>query len=513
MSKKRGNQKTVNDSQQGSQTASIVNNPGISAIQLILDGIDKKTKAPSFQQRVNDTVMKVESIAKDSKVVGDRYGNTVTSTGNQDKIKAFSEYGFSNDTLNYSLWTALYNDSWVFKRAIDKPSQDIVKLGVLINMKNVDKKPFVEAQIRKQKTKLSYLFKMGHLYGGSIAVMMFDGLTDDDYAKGMESSINKIRKSKVMRLYITDRWYGLACDYNDTVSDMENIDYGKPKSYTVTFANGSSLKVHHDFILRYEHRDAPPLIKNGQLQGWGYAEGAHILDELMKDDQLKSAIMSLINKSLIEVIKMDGMRGLFQGADEESQNQIRQRLEMVNWARSFNSLTFLDSQDEYQMNSFSGLGGLSDLLEKNMWSISAALEMQGVLFGDLTQGFSHDSEALERYDDTIQTRADDLARPVYEKLILTLFKWANIDEAVNFEFGSLLTDVKNAKKNEALDKHIDRLDKLMERSAIGMDQYLKSIKKFQDTGEVDFFITEESIEQAKVREQQESEIPEEGDEQ
>lgn len=61
---------------------------------------------------------------------------------------------------------------------------------------------------------------------------------------------------------------------------------------------------------------------------------------------------------------------------------------MVNWGRNFNSLTFLDKDDEYQQNTYSGLAGLSDLLEKNMWLISAALEMQGVLYGDLKQGFS-----------------------------------------------------------------------------------------------------------------------------
>ena len=475
------------------------------AFELMLKGIAAKTNSPSFTEKLSSTKDSVEKTIASSSVVVDHYGNPLTATGNEDKVKQFANYGFSNDTLNYSLWTSLYNDSWVFRRAIDKPAQDTVKLGILLNLKDAEKKTKVEKQLRKQKSKLTQLFKWGYLYGGSVAIMMFDGFVDEDYAEPISKNIAKVKASKVMRLYVTDRWYGVSCDMNNTVTDMENIDYGKPKVYRITFPNGSNLTVHHDYIIRYEHRDAPPLIKNGQLMGWGYAEGAHLLNELARDDELKSAITSLINKSLIEVIKMDGMRGLFQGADEESENQLKARLEMVNWARSFNSLTFLDSQDEYQMNNFSGLGGLSDLMEKNMWLISAALEQQGVLYGDLTQGFSHDSEALERYDDVIQTRADDFARPSYEKLIKTLYLWFDINEPVDFEFGSLLTDLKNTKKNEALDKHIKRLQDLLGDGIISLTQYGQSLKHFQDTGEVDFFITDTSLKEAEQRAKEEAE--------
>ena len=81
-------------------------------------------------------------------------------------------------------------------------------------------------------------------------------------------------------------------------------------------------------MLRYENRTAPQLIKCGQLQGWGYAEGSHILNELSRDDQLKSAITSLVNKSLIEVVKMSGMRGVFMGADKGNEEQLTKRLEI-----------------------------------------------------------------------------------------------------------------------------------------------------------------------------------------
>ena len=70
----------------------------------------------------------IADAAKSSKVViNDDYGNSLLSIGNEDKSAEFTKYTFDNDTLNWWLWTTLYNDSWVFKRAIDKPAQDEVR--------------------------------------------------------------------------------------------------------------------------------------------------------------------------------------------------------------------------------------------------------------------------------------------------------------------------------------------------------------------------------------------------
>lgn len=485
------------------QQVNVVDKQGLA---VLLNGISSKNRTQTLMDSVSDSKNKIEDVITKSKaLVVDSFGNSLTASGNKDKVKLFNEYGFSNNTLNFSLWSALYNDSWIFRRVIDKPSQDIVKLGVNINLTDVNKKHDVEAIVRKHASDFTNLLKWGRLYGGSIAIVMFDTFEDADYTKPIKENQDKLMSAKSIRMYVTDRWYGLSYDTLNTVQDMNSIDYGKPNQYTITFANGQSLTVHHDYVLRYEHRNAPNFIKNGQLMGWGYAEGAHLLNELSRDDELKASITSLINKCLIEVIKMDGMRGVFMGNDSESENQLKQRLEMVNWARSFNSLTFLDSNDEYQMNGFNGLGGLSDLLEKNMWLVSAACEMQGVLYGDLTQGFSHDSEALERYDDTIQTTANSLFRPCMEKFLHIIYTKLGITEKVDFEFGSLLTDLHNSKKNEAISKHIDMLSKLLSDGAITLTQYNKSLKDFCDKDVVDFHITDDTIKEVEEKAKEESE--------
>lgn len=445
-------------------------------------------------QKIADTIQSSVVVDKTSKTVKDSYGNSLLAIGTHDKVESFTNYGFSNDTLNYPLWLALYNDSWVFRRAIDKPAQDEIRCGV--TLQGTADKTEVQKLIKKARFDLIKLLQWGALFGGAGAVMMFDNMKDEDYAHPM--NWNKIKQAKVIRYYVTDRWYGLQ-QSDVTVDDMSDLDFGKPKYYTVTFPDGKQMTCHHDFVLRYEHRTAPPLIKNGQLQGWGYAEGSHILNELSRDDKLKSSIQSLVDKSLIEVIKMAGMRGVFMGQDDASRQQLQQRLEMVNWGRTFNSLTFLDKDDEYSMNHYAGLGGLSDILEKNMWLISAALEMQGVLFGDLKQGFANDAEALERYDETINGRCESYVRPIYEKLLRVFYAMKGINETVEFEFNSLLAKQQDEKRMMNIKDFIAICSTLLTDGVITAKQYAESLERYSSKGVIDFGFTPETISQLDDR--------------
>ena len=449
-------------------------------------------ESDNLETRVQSDSEHIINAVKDSVVVNDAYGNSLAAIGTDDKVTSFTNYGFSNDTLNYCLWTALYNDSWVFRRAIDKPAQDEIRAGITIQG-DFDKDSVYQI-LKKYRFDFIKLLQWGALYGGSIAVMLFDGMQDADYLNGLDINLGKIRKAKAMRMYVVDRWYGVAPTFDDTVTEMDNLDFGKPKFYDVTFADGKTMKIHHDYILRYEHRTAPQLVKNGMLQGWGYAEGAHILNELTRDDKFKATINSLVDKSLIEVIKMSGMRGVFMGSDSANNEQLTKRLEMVNWGRTYNSLTFLDKDDEYQQNQFSGLTGLADLLEKNMWLVAAALDMQGILFGDLKGGFSNDTEALERYDETIQGRCESYVRPVFEKFLWVIYKKLGIEEGIEFTFNSLVADAMNDKRMQSLKNFVELCDTLLGAGVFDAKLYAKSVQTYIEKGTIDFGLTDDVIE-------------------
>ncbi len=290
---------------------------------------------------------------------------------------------------------------------------------------------------------------------------------------------------------------------------MRDIDFGKPKYYDVTFADGKSYKVHHSRVLRYEGRTAPKLIKNGQLQGWGYAEGSHILNELSRDDQLKASITSLVNKSLIEVVKMDGMRGLFMGIDNGAREQVEKRLEMVNWARTYNSLTLLDSKDEYIKNELSNISGLSQLLETNMWLVAASLEMQGVLFGDLKGGLSQESDAFKRYAVTIENRCNSYLRPVVQKLLMVIYMICGVKDTngnlINpyFEFNNLIKEEINADRTTSIQNYANMLETLSRQGVISKYQFAISLQNFINNGNIAIEFNEIQLNKLKYEEEME----------
>ena len=432
MAEKKYTQKDI-DKIQETANAKVVDAISTSNLKKVQDMIQKASSDVESQLTTN--IKETANAIKAS--FGDAYENLLNGTGAQDKNLAFTKYIMTNNTLNYMLWLTMYNDSWVFRTAIDRPARDEIRAGISISnnsIKEDDKKSIMDFYQSKSSDLIDIL-KWGALFGGSIGVVMFDTLKDEDYSKPMSQNLSKIKNFKSIRIYTTDRWFGVSSS-DATVKSMNSLDFGKPTSYNITFANGTSLKVHHDYILRYEHRNAPKLLKTGLLQGWGYAEGAHIIQELVRDDQLKADVLSLVNKSLIEVIKMDGMKGLFMSSDSKVQEQLNKRLEMVNWGRNFNSLTFLDTNDAYETGGFSNFSGLSDLLEKNLWLVAAALEMQGVLFGELKGGLSNESDAYERYAEVILSRCEELVRPVVTKLLTIYYKAKGYTVKPKFSFNS-----------------------------------------------------------------------------
>ena len=455
----------------------------------------------SLYDTLSPEMERVKKVVKDSNIVKvkDAYDNPVTGAGESDIQSNFASYGFDNSTWNMPLWMSLYNSSWVFKRAIDKPSEDEINCGITLH----GDKDFTQYYLyyKRYQTSLIDLVKWGALFGGSIGVMLFDGISDEELALPINPT--KI-KGKQMRMYCVDRWFGVAPS-TETVKNMKDIDFGKPMYYDVTFADGHHAKVHHSYVLRYEHRNAPQLIKTGLLQGWGYAEGSHILNELARDDQLKASITTLINKSLIEIIKMDGMKGVFMGsADAGAREQLTKRLEMVNWARSYNSLTFLDTNDQYEQYQLTSVSGLAEIMEKNMSLIAAALEMQGILYGDLKGGLNQESDALNRYALTIENRCNALVRPVIHKfLIIASYVLGEPNTVIDFDFNSLAADNLATAKMTSIKTFAEALDSLTKNGYISKYQAAKSMALMASQGTVDLTISPEWLQKLKFEENME----------
>lgn len=362
---------------------------------------------------------------KKYKTIRDAYSNPMTLSGADNPLESFASFNYNNLTLNWWLSISMYDNSGIFKIAVDTLAQDLIKAGVTPNLDHVIKKKHAQKLFNTTKPSLISAMKNTQLFGGAIGVIMFDTITD--YSKAPD--ISQIKKAKKVIVKVFDRWQ-LNVDKNK-VKDILSEDYGLPVSYTVLSTEDDKLtNVHHAYVMRFILREAPKIIKD-IFQGYGYSQISHIYTELMKDQQLKHNIVALTNKALLEVVQMSGMKGLFSAlADPESQAEIEARLEMVNRYRNNNSLIFLDKEDQYNQFTFGGLSGLADLMEVNKDDLCAILEMSKLLlFGDTKGGLSGnaDSEYLW-YQGKINGKQEEYLRHPLSKLVRYICIMSGADE-------------------------------------------------------------------------------------
>ena len=119
--------------------------------------------------------------------------------------------------------------------------------------------------------------------------------------------------------------------------------------------------------------------------------------------------------------------------------------------------------------------------------------MQGVLFGDLKQGFSNDTDALERYDETINGRCENYLRPVYEKFLALLYKLEGIDEKVDFTFDSLLVKKQDEERIKGLSDFVDLCAKLQDLGVLTPKLTGEALNNYVNKGEVNFGLTQEEL--------------------
>lgn len=53
---------------------------------------------------------------------------------------------------------------------------------------------------------------------------------------------------------------------SDVVDDVSSDDFLKPKFYNIKIGK-VNYNIHYSYVLRYEHRVAPNMLKYGELQG------------------------------------------------------------------------------------------------------------------------------------------------------------------------------------------------------------------------------------------------------
>lgn len=428
------------------------------------------------------------------------FNNPAMQTG-QSNMMLNSAY-FNNDLITFrrNELMAIYNGCWVFRKIVDIPAGDMWSNGIDINCgddKKVDLSR-VYSMFNKLKSKLIYATKQARIFGGAASLMMVDD-GETDLSKPLR--LSNIKKGSKINLLTTDRWYGLSWS-SEVVDDFRSAEFGLPMYYSF-FIDGTenTTKVHHSRVLRFTNRKSPRIIEQ-QLQGWGISELEHVLQDLMNHENTKNAIASLLNKALLEIVKLDGMRNTMSGlsaGNAQSAQMFAAQMAALNNYRTSNKLVFMDKQDEYEKQEYS-FSGLSEILTSQKDIVSGAAEMpEVILFGTNRAGLNGDKPIeLRIYDNNIQSKQDDECRPVLDKLLPVIFRCCGIEVPadLSYEFISMLSDSDETRQNY-LTNLINNLTNMLDNDLITHKSALEEIKSAMKKTGFGTKLTEEDFKKAE----------------
>lgn len=476
----------------------------ISSPAKLTDSIGEKAKL--FDEAVT------EGLGTSSKLKDGSFNNPAMRTGISNYM--LNSGYFMNDMITFRReeLTAIYHGCWIFRKIVDIPARDMWARGITINNDNdAQELKEVYGLYNKITSDMIYATQQARIYGGAAALMMVDD-GEEDLSKPL--NLANIKKGTPIKFLITDRWYGLEWS-SELVDNYKSNDFGLPKYYSFFIDGNDSVegqKIHYSRVLRFTNRRSPRIIEQ-QLQGWGVSELEHVLQDLMNHENTKNSIASLLSKSLLEIVKLEGMRNTMSGLSAGNVNASQMfaaQMTALNNYRTSNNLVFMDKQDEYQKEEY-GFGGLSDILNSQKDIVSGAAEMPEVmLFGTNRAGLNGDSPVeLRLYASTILGHQNQEVRPVLDKLLPVLFRICGMEVPRNlsYDFEGYL-DVSLESKQSALQSIVSNCITLMENGLITRETALEEIQSAQKQTGFGTKIEQRDIDLAKDGDKYAKENPE-----
>lgn len=449
-----------------------------------VSGTITKNSPKSVDNRVVSGLQ--DAFSKSINVKDGYFTNPIQKTGTAAINTMAGFYDLSMITFNRGQLTALYHSCWELRKGVDKVAEDMWARGVEIaDAEDPNKLKALYTWFSRQNSEMIYATQMARLFGGAATLIMVD---DGEKDLSQPLKLEKIRKGSKINFYTTDRWYGIEPS-TEKVDDFTDAAFGEPKYYTFQINNGTSdgksVKVHHSRVLRWINKRSVRLIED-QLQGWGVSEVEAVLQDLMNYSNVKNSSASLVNKALVEIIKLQGLRGVMTGlagGNTSANAVLAGQMAAINDFRNSNGVALLDSSDDYQQNTMS-FSGLSELIDANRPIVAGAFNMPlFYLFGDVKTGgvfSSEESPEARMYESFITVTQNAMLYKNVRKLLNIGSKITGVSLKEDYDFNFVpLYDRTEKAKQEELNSIVDSIVKLMDVGLLTHETALLEIQSAQ----------------------------------
>jgi len=463
-----------------------------------------KTKNPPISaQQVRDNAPR--GIVTDEKalailqrmVMRDSFSNPIARMGfGTPNISEGTEYPLTRLTNDYALLNSLYRNNWIVRNVIDTIPEDMTRNWIRIRS---SLKPAEIGKIerlwrtRRLKQHILHGLKWGRLYGGAVGLIMIEG-QEDQLDKAID--FDTIMPGSFKNLMIIDRWTG-AYPSDESVQDLNDVEFGLPNYYELTLGDGSLQRVHHSRVIRFVGRQLPYWEQLAEAS-WGASEVEVVYEELKKRDNMSWNILNLSFMANLRFMKIHGLDALNALGDQQMQQDFYNVKESQNWLMSNGGLQLIGELDEFQQFQYT-FAGINDIYQSFMMDLAGACKIPVTkLFGRSSAGMNATGESdMQNYYDTVQQSQESTLSPILDKLlpIMCMSELGYVPDDLDYDYNPI-QEPNDQDLADLVDKKGTLLNTLFQSGLLSQKTVLKELQQMSESTGMFTNITDEDIEQA-----------------
>lgn len=321
----------------------------------------------------------------------DGYSNMLNKYGTKQDNSTAYQYIPENHADDMEL-VRLYEGNGLFKKIIDRPSEEAVKHGLDIDFGgDKDLEEYVEDRLDELKFEARFATaeKWARLYGGSIIVMLVDD------GKGLEEPLdwNQVRSIEELRVFeraIVQPDYSALYNFHFADTLHNDKPFGEPEYYQV-FSMYGYFTVHRSRCLVFKNGELPEQTTNALYRYWGIPEYVKIKQALRECITTHQNGPKLLERSVQAIYKMKNLANMLSTADGE--DKVLQRLQVIDMARGIlNSIAIDTDGEDYDFKTVS-MAGVKEVIDSTCNMLSAVTDIpQTILFGRSPAGMNSTGE-------------------------------------------------------------------------------------------------------------------------
>lgn len=441
-----------------------------------------KTTKPRV--KLND-FHKLQHMAKEQKQTMDAFSNAAARLGfGSTNLLEGTTYPITRLSFDYVRLQSLYRNDWIARKVVDCIADDMTKNWLsVVSESTPDEIELFDKSIAETGTEeqLTDAIKWARLFGGAGAVMIIEG--QNNLAAPLH--VDNIQPGSYKGLLVFDRWSGITPGTEVCNDIRQPLEFGLPKSYTVTTDSMSSFEVHHSRVLRFIGPKVPKWEFQVQ-QRWGISEIEVMYEELNKRNNTSYNIASLIFRANIFELKMKDLSLMLSGlgSNPTALKNFMAIMSAQTELMSNQGLMITNPEDGGGMSQHSySFGGLSDMYQQFMLDVCGATGIpMSRLFGRSASGLSGTNEGDEHtYYDLIGQKQKRELTPQLRKLlpVIAMSAWGEVPDDFDWKFNPVRS-MTNEQEAELVEKKSKPIIDTFNAGIIGRQTALKELRTLSE---------------------------------